>query len=271
MSNFGIAQVPEKELDEGRIGARFRMLTDGGVDLAFVAWWGHDYSPVLEYKGGTIETRTELVDDGIGNAVWQDIDYFVPYVNAEYHRQATFGFSFNYYDDVLSKAVWRGEFAYLPDKHYNTIDPSEESGVVEKDTFHYALGYDKELVWGFLHPDDPSTTFFLSLQMFQKIIFSHDDDLRLAIYDPEVQEIDTTFTALINTTYCNAVWKPEIVGTYNTEGSGLLRTRLIFYPPWNNNYYAELTYVNYMGNDKYEGMGLFNRKDSVFLRLRYMW
>lgn len=269
-SGLGVRMVPEKQLDESRFGARFRTLIKG-FDLSFVAFYGHDYDPVLEYKGSVVETRRELADDGTGNAVYVDNDYFVPTVALSYNRQPTFGFAFNYYDDVFSKAVLRGEFAFLPDKHFNTIDPGEPSGVTEKDFFKYALGFDKELVCGFLHPDDPSTTFFFSIQMFQEIIFDHDDELRLAIYDDKINEVNTTFTAVLKTSYLSGSWTPEVAVAYNPQGSGLFRPRLTYKPPWDENYYIELTYLNYYGNHEYEPFGLLDDLDSIFLRVRYMW
>ena len=86
-----------------------------------------------------------------------------------------------------------------------------------------------------------------------------------------MEEMDTTFTGVINTTYLNGSWKPEVAVVYNTEGYGMVRPKLIFYPQWDENIYIALYYINFFGDDQYQGFGLYDKLDTVFLQLRYMW
>ena len=106
--------------------------------------------------------------------------------------------------------------------------------------------------------------------MFQDIVLDDDDPLHVGPYLTRVEKVDTKFTLKTFTKYLHGKFKPEVVMAYHPEGDGLFRFTLTFYPPWSERYYVEVRYVNYWGRD-YEWLGLFNEKDSLFLRVRYMW
>ena len=261
--------IPESDLDQSRVGVRFTT-TVGRVTMSFADFYGHNYTPVVHYDGSIHELRREVVEGAGGNAIYQDVNYYIPKFSIRYKRQNIVGWAFNYFDDKFTNSVLRGEFAYYPNLPYNTFDSREKNAVTEKDTLKYCLGMDKEIFIPWLHPDDPNRTFFLSAQMFQDVILASDDDLRFINYKTPIEKFTTKFTLKFNTGYFNDVYKPELVVAYDVAGNGLVKTLLTWKPPWNENYYVEFTYINYWGC-QYEWLGMFKEKDSVFMRVRYMW
>ena len=247
--------IPSDDLSDSRVGMRYRTAILG-ADVAFMGYYGHDLSPVIQYNGNEIVGAN-----------------FVPDVALTYHRQAFLGFALNYFDSTYTDSIYRGEFAYLPNKHFNTIDPNVPSGVIKADTLMYCLGWDREFVFPWLHPDDPSTTTFITAQMFQTIVLDHDDNMRVAIYDTNVHEFDTTFTLVMSSAWINGAYGFEVAGSYNPTryAHGMIRPKFTFKPPWDVNQKVELLYTHFMGQYEYEGMGLFDEKDSIFLRLRYQF
>ena len=261
---------PESDLDQSRVGVRL-VSTIGRTTFTFADFYGHNYSPVVHYEGTVREVRHELQEDPVtGNASYADVNYYVPKLTVRWKRQNIVGFSFNFYEDKYTDTIYRGEFAYYPNKPYNTFDVREKSSVVEKDTLSYMLGFDKEFFCSLLHPDDPNRTIFISGQMFQDVILASDDDLRFITYKTPIEKFTTRFTLKIMTGYFNDKIKPELIVAYDPAGNGMVLPKLKFCPPWSENYFVELSYVNYWGH-QYEWLGFFKEKDSLFLRLRYMW
>ena len=83
----------------------------------------------------------------------------------------------------------RGEMAFYPNQPYNisqypgafglkaSANPKYPDGTVEKNTLRYALGFDRSTLIPFLQ-DDPWRPFRMSFQIFQRIIFDHEDGIR---------------------------------------------------------------------------------------------
>ncbi len=262
-------RTPESDLDQARVGVRL-MTQVGRMTLTFADFYGHNYSPVVHYGGIKHEVKQELVEEPTGNAAYQDVNYYTPQFSVRYKRQNILGGSFNYFDDKIFNAVFRGEVAYYPNKPYNTFDPREKNAVTEKDTISYMLGFDKEFFVPWLNPWDPYRTLFVSGQMFQDVILASDDDLRFINYKTPIEKTTTRFTLLANTSFLSDTYKPELIIAYDVAGNGMIRPRMTWKPPWSEKYYVELTYVNYWGH-QYEWLGFYKEKDSVFLRVRYMW
>ena len=122
-------------------------------------------------------------------------------LSLENDRTSIYAAHFNYtLGDLLGiplKTATRGELAYYPSEPYNISNypgrncstgaltglragPSCKypSQVVEKNTLRYALGFDRTTFIPLLHPDDPWRSFGISFQVFQRIIFNHEDGIR---------------------------------------------------------------------------------------------
>ena len=149
-------------------------------------------------------------------------------------RTHIFAGQFNYpIGDVLNipiNTAMRGEIAYLPDKPYNismfpgrfglkaSAHPKYPNGVVEKDTLRYALGFDRSTLIPFLHPDDPWRAFNLSFQIFQNIIFKHEDGIHPFSSAEKIRKLSTTFTFRVSTGYLGDTILPDVFVAYDPEG-----------------------------------------------------
>ena len=260
---------PESDLDQSRVGVRFTTVL-GRATISFADFYGHNYSPVVHYRGVKHEIKHELIEEAGGNAIYRDINYYTPEFTVRWKRQNILGMSFNYFDDKFTDTVFRGEFAYYPNMPYNTFDPRERNAVTEKDTVRYCLGFDRECFVPWLNPWDPNRTLFISAQMFQDVILASDKYLRFINYKTPIEKVTTRFTLKMMTGFINDTYNPALTAAYDPAGNGFIKPELTWKPPWSENYYVNLFYVNYWGN-QYEWLGLFKEKDSVFLRVRYTW
>jgi len=265
--------VTGSDLNEARVGVRLTKAV-GNVTFTLVDFYGHNYSPVVQYDGVRKVTTRELVPQPIGGppapAVYQDVNRFTPDFSVRYFRQNILGGSFSWFEDTFLKGIFRGEVAYYHNKPYNTYDPTVRDAVDRKDTISYVLGIDKQFYAPWLNPWQPNRVVFVSAQMFQDVILDHDNYVRFINTATPIDKITTRFTLLVNTGFKNDTYVPSITVAYDPKGVGVIVPALIWNPPWSESYFVELKYANYWG-DQYEYLGAFNEKDSVFLRLRYMW
>lgn len=202
-------------------------------------------------------------------------------------RTNIFAGHFNYpLGDVLSVPVntaVRGEVAFFPDKPYNisrfpgafglraSADPKHPSGVVEKHTLRYALGFDRSTLIPFLHPDDPWRAFSLSFQIFQSIILDHEDGIHPFSTAEKIKKVSTTFTFRIGTGYFGDTILPDVFVGYDPEGYWTANPSISYVPPGNENIRISLVGALYGGRNKFKSFGFFDEKDSVFLKLRYQF
>jgi len=200
-------------------------------------------------------------------------------------RTHIFAGQFNYpIGDVFNFPVnttLRGEIAYLPDKPYNismfpgkfglkaSAHPKYPNGVVEKDTLRYALGFDRSTLIPFLHPDDPWRAFNLSFQIFQNIIFKHEDGIRPFSSAERIRKVSTTFTFRIGTGYLGDTVLPDVFIAYDPEGYWSANPAISYVPPGNEKIRISLVGALYGGRNKFKSFGFFDEKDSIFLKLRY--
>lgn len=202
-------------------------------------------------------------------------------------RTNIFAGQFNYpVGDILDIPVnttVRGEVAYLPDKPYNiakfpgafglraTLDPKHPSAVVEKNTLRYALGFDRTTLIPFLHPDDPWRAFSLSFQIFQSIIFNHEDGIHPFGTAEKIQRVSTTLTFRIGTGYLGDTILPDVFIGYDPEGYWTANPAISYVPPGNEKIKFSLVGAFYGGRNKFKSFGFFDEKDSVFLKMRYQF
>ncbi|HEY2922320.1 MAG TPA: DUF1302 family protein [Candidatus Binatia bacterium] len=202
-------------------------------------------------------------------------------------RTNIFAGHFNYpLGDVLSVPIntaVRGEVAFFPDKPYNisrfpgafglraSADPKHPSGVVEKHTLRYALGFDRSTLIPFLHPDDPWRAFSLSFQIFQSIILDHEDGIHPFSTAEKIKKVSTTFTFRIGTGYFGDTILPDVFVGYDPEGYWTANPSISYVPPGNEKIRISLVGALYGGRNKFKSFGFFDEKDSVFLKLRYQF
>ena len=202
-------------------------------------------------------------------------------------RTNVFAGQFNYpVGDILDIPVnttVRGEVVLLPDKPYNiakfpgafglraTVDPRHPTAVVEKDTLRYALGFDRTTLIPFLHPDDPWRAFSLSFQLFQSIIFDHEDGIHPFSTAEKIKRVSTTLTFRIGTGYAGDTILPDVFVAVDPEGYWAVNPAISYVPPGNEKFKFSLVGAFYGGRNKFKSFGFFDEKDSVFLKMRYQF
>jgi len=177
----------------------------------------------------------------------------------------------------------RGELAFFPDKPYNiskfpgafglraSADPKHLDGTVEKNTLRYALGFDRTTLIPFLHPDDPWRAFSLSFQIFQSIIFDHEDGIHPPATAEKIKRVSTTLTFRIGTGYAGDTILPDVFVAVDPEGYWAANPAISYVPPWNEKIKLSLVGAFYGGRNKFKSLGVFDEKDSVFLKMRYQF
>ncbi|MGE5302588.1 MAG: DUF1302 family protein [Alphaproteobacteria bacterium] len=177
----------------------------------------------------------------------------------------------------------RGEVAFLPNKPYNiskfpgafglkaSADPNHPDGTVEKNTLRYALGFDRTTLIPFLHPDDPWRAFSLSFQIFQNIIFNHEDGIHPFSTAEKIRTVSTTLTFRVGTGYLGDTILPDLFVGYDPDGYWTANPAVSYVPPGNEKLKFTLVGVFYGGHNKFKSFGFFEEKDSVFLKMRYQF
>ena len=141
------------------------------------------------------------------------------------------GATFNFYSPRI-KTVFRGECVYTMDepffpKNPFTVDfsrgglPVLNCVTYESDTFAYMLGFDRPTV---IEALNPTRSFFISGQMFQKFIFDFDDDM--TTMDMSNDDMQTLFTLLINTGFCYDTIMPQVFMMYDVSGEGWIQPQV---------------------------------------------
>lgn len=180
--------------------------------------------------------------------------------------------------------------AFFPDKPYNISDypgrncqtgtptglvagPSckHPSQVVQKHTLRYILGFDRTKLIPFLHPDDPWRAFNLSFQLFHNVIVHHEDGIRVFGGAERIKRFTTALTFRAGTGYLGDTLLPDIFVVYDPDGYYAVNPAITYAPPWNEKIRVSLIAAVYGGRSKFNSLGLFDDKDSIFLKLRYQF
>ncbi|HEY7559724.1 MAG TPA: DUF1302 family protein [Candidatus Binatia bacterium] len=187
------------------------------------------------------------------------------------------------------KSALRGELAFYPDKPYNISEfpgrncvtgaptgliagPSckHPSNIVEKHTLRYSIGLDRSTFIPFLQ-DDPWRPFRMSLQLFQSVIFDHEDGIRNFFNAGKIKRYQSAITFRVGTGYFGDTILPDFFMLYEPLGNWVFNPAITYAPSWNENIRISLIGAIYDGN-KFTGItGFFTRKDSVFLQMRYQF
>lgn len=180
----------------------------------------------------------------------------------------------------LNTAV-RGEAAFYPSQPYNVSSfpgnqfragphPKYGDGIVEKNTLRYSLGFDKTTFIPFLQ-DDPWRNFRLSFQIFQRIIFAHEDGIRPFSTAEKTNKVTTALTFRVATGYFGDTILPDVFLGYDPDGYWIANPAVTYAPSWNERIKISLIAAIYGGHNKFKSFGFFDEKDSVFLKMRYQF
>ena len=257
--------------EDTRFGFRTSTLL-GGYQFGITYWHTQNYDVVMS-RGGVIGGYREY------EVSYPTLDYIGFYMNKQ----------------LPWPGVIRAEVVYSPNKPYvtfNTISPyaslmafggfgpfgpifinqytsSTESGVVRRDWVKYMLAYDLN---SFLYFDWHKTAPF-------DITFEHigewvpnSSDLQQVIYSyTKVPNYHASFNIRISTNWYYNRLATELVFGYDTFGnSGLFMPAITWKPGWmNQKFSAELKYIGLYGDNDYEGLGMFRKKDMFILTTQF--
>jgi hypothetical protein len=201
-------------------------------------------------------------------------------------RTSIFAAHFNYpvgeIGGIPINTAVRGELAFYPDKPYNISKfpgpsglragphPRHPNGITEKNTLRYSVGFDRTTFIPFLQ-EDPWRAFRLSFQIFQGIIFNHEDGIRFFSTAEKIKRVSTTLTFRASTGYFGDTILPDLFLGYDPEGYYVANPAITYAPPWNEKIKLSLIGAIYGGHNKFKSFGLFDEKDSFFLKLRYQF
>lgn len=202
-------------------------------------------------------------------------------------RTSIFAGHFNYpVEDIFGipfNSAIRGELAFYPSQPYNISKypgsaglkagphpRHSDTGITEKNTLRYALGFDRTTLIPFLQ-EDPWRAFRMSFQIFQRIILDHEDGIRFFGTAEKIKTVSTSLTFRVGTGYFGDTILPDIFVGYDPAGYWNFNPAVTYAPPWNEKITLSLIAAIYGGHNKFNSLGLFSEKDSVFLKMRYQF
>jgi hypothetical protein len=187
------------------------------------------------------------------------------------------------FDVDAIQSTLRSEVAFYPSMPHNIskypgpggtragLHPRHPDGRVEKNVLRYSIGLDRNTFIPFLHPDDPWRPFLTSFQLFQSVIFAHEDGIRFFATAEKINKVSNFLTVRINTGYLNDTILPDLFVGYDPEGYWVANPAVSYVPPWNEKMKISLIGAFYGGHNKFKSMGAFDEKDNVTLKLRYQF
>ena len=183
--------------------------------------------------------------------------------------------------DIPFNTAIRGEVAFYPSEPYNISKfpgsgfragphPRHPDGVTEKNTLRYALGFDRTVLIPSLQ-DDPWRPYRFSFQIFQRVIFDHENGIRFFSTAEKVKTVSSILTLRISTGYFGDTILPDLFLSYNPSGYWSANPAVTYAPSWNERIKLTLTAALYGGHNKFGFPGLLAEKDSVFFKMRYQF
>ncbi len=253
-------------LRDTRFGARTSTLL-GGYQFGFSYWHTQAYDPVVS-RGGIVAYA--------GTTPYREYEVSYPTMDI-------IGFYMN--KQLPWPGVIRAEAVYSPNKPYNTfniIDPrmslaipftnpftfSNESAIVRRDWVKYMIAYDLNSFFYFdWHKTAP---FDITLEHVGEWV-PNSSDLQNVIYSTKVANYSAGFNLRLSTNWFYNRLSTEVVFGYNTYGnSGLVMPAVKWMPGWQNQKFsAELKYIGLYGDNDYEGLGMFRKKDMIILTTQF--
>lgn len=183
--------VPLQVLN-GEVFAKYSLMTPV-VDLELMGGYFWDDDPTMHVTR-TVDPATRQL---------QSIT-----VTPEHHRLAMGGGSFS---TTIADAVLRGEGGYYDGRYFQTTNPLDRDGVVEKDYLNYLIGVDYT-IWDTR----------LSAQMIQQVILDHEAEL---VND----QVETMVTFLARRDFLRETLTVELFTYIGVEShDALIRPKVIY-------------------------------------------
>ena len=166
-------------------------------------------------------------------------------ITPRHHRLGLAGGSFS---STLGPVVLRGEGAYYGGRYFNTSDPAEADGTLQRDFLHYLLGLDWTL-WEVR----------LSTQLVQQVVLDYDPMM-------ERDEVENTVTFLASRDFLRETLRLELFAYLGINaGDALWRPRAVYQPA--DGLELQLGANVFTGS---EGrFGQYGRNDMVFSKVKY--
>jgi hypothetical protein len=163
---------------------------------------------------------------------------------------------------------------------------SPQSGPIPvKDSLNWMIGFDKQLWMRFLNK---KSMFLLSCQYFGRWYVDWDRGMYTAVplgdqwlpspinqitgapirdstKYPNVREVDSTFTMLINTNYMNGALNPQLAIAYDAVGAWLFLPSVMYIK---EPFRVSVQYGGIIG--QFDSFGLFRDRDQISVNFQYM-
>jgi len=258
------------------VGARW-IGTAGSVSYTLAYMYTHQLTPPI--PSGFYQRWDE--EKG---ALENDIEVILTFP-----RQHLVGFSLEYLLPNPVSTVVRLEASYVPNNWFAGASvPSGElyskDFVLGEDFWTFLPKYKKQVLsYGvqmmrptFLRFLNPNQTFMLVAQFLHSVVLDFDPAERI-VSVPGFDSTKTrqhTFTVVgaITTSYLHGMLQPKIVGAYIPAPgahSGFLIAELGLL--LGNSWRMQVGWINFFGQDPYQGVGLFRDRDEAYLRVLYQF
>ena len=240
---------PDASLDDSRFGFKTAS-TFMGWQTGVYFWRAYEFLPVFNILGTTpLTPNLSMID-----------------IQTRYPRQNVYGL---YGNKLFGFGVFRFDAAYRPNREYNTLDRSVESGIIEKDFLMVQLGLNKDVMWRKINPNAAfSFTFEYVLEYFME----DTDQACVSSYFIEYPRDMHTLFFQGSTNYDFNKYQYALTVIYNSESCGLIQPSFTYAPPWMNNKWSfKLQYSSVFGPDYSYPYGLLKEKDMVVLTTQFIF
>ena len=237
-----------------------------GYQFGFSYWHTHAYEPVTS-RGGLIGRTANPVY--VNPFVTPNEPATLPFraYDIVYPTMDYIGFYMN--KQLPWAGVIRAEAIYSPNKPYNDFNCGvSEDCVVRRDYVKYMLAYDLN---GFFYFDWHKTAAFDVTLEHQGEWVPDSSELQQIIYIDKVPNYHASFNIRISTNWLYNRFATDVIFGYDTFGNSmLLMPSVKWMPGWmNSRFSATLQYIGLMGDNDYEGLGMFRKKDMIILTTQF--
>ena len=286
--------TPDNSIQNSEVGMRINAMF-GAFDVCLFDFYSRSDNPVFEK-----DWFSKFLSGVLGGNLYdyQDEIFQYPWVNKT-------GATFNVYEEV-TETVFRGECVYSMDEPFlpknafpenataaftnsltnavvgtgqamgyapylalpyplmPTVDPGYTK-TYYKDTFAYMLGFDRPTMIPWLNP---TKSFFISGQVFQKYILDFDDDQ--TTMEQSHDDVQTLFTFLVNTGYYHNKIRPQVFMMYDCSGEGWVQPQVefVYGNYWRFGIGANLIYSNNKTQGYFGGM---RDNDDLYAWASFSW
>jgi hypothetical protein len=246
-------QYPEDGMEDARYGFRTSTFL-GGYEFGVSYFHTQEYMPVLKRSNETFPSGMPAPAPGTFRKYYlthPDVDYYGLYFNKD-----------------MPVGLLRAEAIYAPDRSFATFDLSEEDAVTERDFYKYMIALD---LHGLLYFDwHKSAPINITIEHIGEYI-PDNEDIQNGIYADEKDQYNPSIGGRIDTNWFYNALSTEIIFTYSLNSKSGFVMPVVKWTPsfWDRAFSAELRYINLFGDNDYEGLGIFRKKDMVILTTQF--